>query len=314
MRHPKTRKQKLILALDSHRISAFELCPMKDKYENVEQLTPRAVSTAFKKGANVHKVLEHYWRGKQYQKRFGLTDTQCIQLGQNVLRRHFSKLYAAASTKKEQALVQEEWQFHLSKYMEYVSVHQKQKWEVLGTEVGFSVVLYEDPDVIFILEGRIDMIIRNQARPASWVDFKTQSREYKLYKNANQFCAYSWVLSQQFGIHNGAYGFLDYYGLQKSKEGTEAFVTDSVFYTPEYLAEWRREKIQTYRHILACRLSNSFEKRRTACDFGKFGWCPYIRLCDNDTAPREVQASLRKIYYKQEKPWSPWESSFRILK
>jgi hypothetical protein len=283
-------KDRLVLALDSHALTYFQTCNKMYYLSQAEKLVQIRSRRAFEIGTMVHDIMHRVTRAKLNRREFN--SIQLLEIGYKVIRR----------AAKAGLLNAEQMVFHSVKYTQYVSWMQAQErfYKPLGNEVGFSKVLYEDSDVIFAYEGRIDLILR--VEPAgfnAWADYKTQGREYSLYKNRNQFLGYSWAVGTNMG-------FLIYYGLQKEKE--EPFRLDPVFHHPDLIKQWVEDTTKSFRKIISLIPfgEDAFERNRSACDSGKFGNCQFLPICDNAWAGSRVNGAIRKGFFK-ESNWTPWD-------
>lgn len=295
-------RKRLVLTLDSHLLSYYQCCPRKFWLIFAEHLNPRKITQAYEVGTLIHEMLRRVDRAK-LQKRRRFTDAQLMEIGFRTIRRSKALLNGSQRDSKEH---RETVLFHISQFVNFYAWNKAQErfYQPVGYEVGFSKILYEDSDVLFIYEGRIDKIIKvvNPDDPRSgflsWVDYKSQSRDYALYPNRNQFLGYSWALDTNIG-------FINYYGLQKEKKDPHKYKT--VFHHPELINQWRAETIATYREILA-KLSfgeNEFKRNRYGCDSGKFGFCQFTALCDNAWTDSKITDGLTKINFEK-REWKPW--------
>lgn len=280
--------------MDSQLLHAYGGCQRKYWLTAAEHLvalepyrtrsgTPLAKNT----GSLVHDIMHRVNRAKVW--RHKLSDTNLLKIG-------FKRLA------KEKELTPEERLFLSQKWVQFYAWDKIQgaHYKPLGTEVGFSKVLYSDEDTIFVYEGRIDLIVLAETLKApSWVDYKTQGRDSSIYKNRNQFLGYSWALDTNIG-------FILVFGLQKEKEKPFAYKT--VYHSDSLKAQWKEETIATFREVLTKSLYGKFQFKlcRSHCDEGMYGWCKFLKICDNLNAPQDVQNGIRRIFYK-EKEWKPWE-------
>lgn len=296
--------QRIVLALDSHLLSYFQACPMKFWLIYAEHLRTKKEKKAYDIGTLIHEALRRVNRAKLH-KRFKFTDVQLLEIGYRCLRRSKVLWIFNGNGRKDEAKSKENLLFHISKFTEFYAWRKGQErfFRPVGREVGFSKILYEDKYVIFIYEGRIDEIIRveNETKRnsfLSWVDYKTQSRDYSIYTNRNQFIGYSWAIGTNMG-------FICYYGLQKEKQDPHKYKT--IFHSSGLIRQWRRDTIHTYREIVA-RVPfgiKEFPRCRHACDASAFGTCQFVPLCDNEWAGCEVQNGIKRQLYKIEE-WKPW--------
>lgn len=297
-------KSRLVLAMDSQAVQAAQRCKREYYLGHVDHLMrirnykrldgePIAVNT----GQLIHTIMNQVNRLKIAKarnrfKNYAVGDMQLLESGYRVIKR----------TKE---LNDEQRQFHVVKFTQFYAWDKinGRFFKPLGTEVGFSKIIYEDRDVVFLYEGRMDLVMRAELDDKrlmfdTWLDYKSSGRDTAMYSNRNQFLGYSWAMNTNMG-------FVLSYGLQKEKK--DPFKYKAVYHADALLADWRSNTIDTFKFVFShVELGrNFFPKTRGACDGREFGWCPFITLCDNEHAPLEVQAGLRKTFYK-ERVWSPW--------
>ena len=307
----KKNPNRIILTLDSHALTYSEQCLKKYYFNQVENLhllkiewpkLEKGKFTSVKKqgakelGTFIHDIIMRVNRlrlrvikGKVPFK-FLVTDSTIINLG-----------FKHISRRKE--FSQDDKIFHQTKFMEFYSmIKTTHGWLTpLGYETGFSKILYEDNDVCFIYEGRVDFIgeSANWDTPI-WVDYKTQSRESPLYENTNQFLGYSWAVGTNLG-------FIQYYGLQKDRRKEEAFRLKTIFHPQHLIEQWKKETIHQFRKVagLIPFGEKGFDRNRSHCVGDLYGPCMYVKICDNASALPEVLNGIKQTFYKIEK-WSPW--------
>jgi hypothetical protein len=297
---------RVILSMDSQTLNKAGTCKKKYWYSAVEHLKPRSKKKAYELGSFIHDMLYRMnrlsLRSRDGKVPFGynVTDAVLMKIGIKRISVATKLKFFSTDSKENQELSM----FHMTKLLEYLSQDKKnQTWmKPMGAEVGFTKVLYEDNTVCFIYEGRIDFIARIEpAGYNSWVDYKSQSREYAIYPNNNQFIGYSWVLNTNMG-------FIYYYGLQKTSEKEKAFRIEPLSFPQPLIEQWKKDTIKTFRDIVA-RLpfgEEAFERNRSACASGGFGGvCQYAKICDNAYAPKEVLEGIKRTFYKIEE-WHPW--------
>lgn len=314
---------RIILAMDSHALAYAQICKKKFWLGHVEHLRSNKVKmvwdkeakrfypedkfNAFGLGTFIHSILEHVNRlklrgvtGRHVPFNYPVTDATLMKIGMKRIAR--CKSFDADAKL-----------FHTSKWVECYSILKRQEsyLKPLGAEVGFSKVIYEDSDVCFLYEGRIDYIARNEPSGLlSWVDYKTQSKEYVLYENPNQFIGYSWVLGTNLG-------YVQYYGLQSGskdaskaqieREREKAFRLEPIYHPPGLIDQWRTETIQTFREIAGLLPFGelAFRRTRAACTSGFSGTCQFTHVCDNAWAGSEILNGIKRLRYKSEE-WHPW--------
>lgn len=299
-------KDRVVLSADSQALQSFQVCNKQYWYGQAEHLVPIGTKRAYEIGSMVHDIMHRITRAR-IRRPGKWTANDFLRIGYKRLgiARKLGLFKPAPSKSGKEAKPEKEediFLFHTVRFTEFIAWMQNQErfYQPIGTEVGFSKVLYEDADVVFVYEGRIDVVLR--VEPAgfrTWGDYKTQGREYQLYNNRNQFLGYSWALGSNIG-------YIIYYGLQKEKE--EVFKFTPIYHAPGLIAQWRSDTIETFRRIMSIAPfgEEAFRRNRAGCDAGKFGLCSFTKLCDNAWAQPQVMAGLKRIHYR-ESEWTPWK-------
>jgi len=101
-----------------------------------------------------------------------------------------------------------------------------------GVEVGFSTVIYEDDQFVFVIEGRIDLITTDNCI----VDHKTQSRWANLYMRKVQFVTYAMATGLSHVIAN--------YIMLTKEVNAQTFRTDLVSFSKAELEYWKNYLIE----------------------------------------------------------------------
>lgn len=304
---------RIVLACDSQALHAFEACNKKYWLGQAEHLVPLHSKRAYEIGNMVHDIMHRVTLAK-LRRPGKFTNIDLLKIGYKRIDKARKMGLFKPPTKTKRGRSEEEkeddiYLFHVTRFTQFLAWLDAQDkfYKPLGTEIGFSKVLYENMDVVFVYEGRIDLILR--VEPAgfrTWADYKSQSREYSIYANRNQFLGYSWALDSNIG-------YIIYYGLQKDEQDAKGKKGDLFRYSPIYhnpllVEQWRQDTIKAFRKIitLAPFGESAFERNRASCDAGKFGLCPFTILCDNAWAQPEVQKGLRRNFFK-ESEWTPWK-------
>lgn len=311
-RNRRLGKDRIVLAADSQALQAFESCDKKYYLGQVSHLVPIRSKKAYEIGNMIHDIMHRLTRAK-LRRPGKFTSMHLLKIGyKRIDLARKAGLFVDKKAKKADTRAkneQETYLFHITRFTQFMAWLEQQDrfYKPLGTEAGFSKVLYENMDVLFVYEGRIDLVL--QVEPAgfrTWADYKSQSRDYVLYPNRNQFLGYSWALGSNIG-------YIVYYGLQQDTEDTKLKANDlfkytPIYHNPELIKQWREDTIMYFRKILTQIPfgESAFPRNRASCDAGKFGLCPYTVLCDNAWAPKPVQQGLRRIHFK-ESEWKAWK-------
>ena len=183
-----------------------------------------------------------------------------------------------------------------SKFLTYTNWYQNDGWRPIKAEIGFSKVLYESRDYLFIYEGRIDLLVEF-ARDLMWVDHKTQGRKEDLVHERNQFLGYGFATGQTLGIIN-------YLGWQTSLPINECFRRTPVSLSQSLIDEWKEMTIQWYFEILRWEANGIYLKNRHSCS-GRYGNCSFIDLC-KQTSKNRIETLIQRDFEVRKK-WTAWE-------
>src|SRR5205085_2807486 len=105
-----------------------------------------------------------------------------------------------------------------------------------SVEVGFSDLLYEDSEHLFVLEGKIDLL-GTIDQTKILVDHKFQERSHNLYEKSVQFRNYSMVAGRQLLIINY---------IRMAPSATKPFERVLVSFTTDEHRWWRKELVKIY--------------------------------------------------------------------
>jgi hypothetical protein len=191
----------------------------------------------------------------------------------------------------------------LNRLREYFFTYQNNDFQVETpdhVEVGFSEVIHEDTDNLFVLEGRIDLLANLQGIECV-VDHKFQMRRHQLYPKSVQFRNYALVAKKLLFIVN-------YIRLTKSVD-KDTLVRELVNFTVPELLAWKLKLIDIFHRIKrAKQLGDSGgqpEQNFGACP-GRFNYsCYFTHLCEE---PNKEIAGFKEqqLYRINQTPWRPW--------
>jgi hypothetical protein len=271
---------KITIILDSHQLSAYQKCPRLFNYETVQQRGTSRQKEAFTKGKWIHNVLETYYNGRIDK----LSIEQCVINALAILAGECGEL-----TKEQRQLI-------APRLIQYFAYYKDETWNPLKTELGFSILLYEDDLHLFVYEGKIDLIFEVQ-RTKMFADHKSQSWQQNLPQDSNQFLGYSWATELYTGVIN-------FINLSASKQPKDAFRREICNYTPQLIQEWKEGVIETCLQMASHIRESRFPKRRSGC-LGTYGLCDFINVCKQTSHFVEKGMLERDFIIKE--PWSPWE-------
>lgn len=156
--------------------------------------------------------------------------------------------------------------------LNYMEHYRDETWKPIQVEKGFSRVLYEDNENLFIYEGRPDFYGTNLQLDYEFVsDHKVQFRAYDIYPYANQPFGYLWAL----GVREFVYNYLKI--LSKSFEFRRVPIT----FEQKLIDNWRSETIEWY-----FKVKDAIQKKRFLKSFqcsDVYGTCEYHSICECTT-------------------------------
>lgn len=301
---------KTIIELDSSKIKLFLECPEKYNLAYEQNLRKTWITPRFKKdyssqGTYVHALFDVFYnfRALNPSKNSFEHYTASIELFKKM--KFAVKLGLDADFEK---LVRERFlQYTIQNSMgDYAPIVRN---GIPATEVKFSVKLYEDDNVIFVLIGRIDLLCtigEPHQHLKAFIDHKTQERKSTVYEWKPQTLCYA--LATGFN-----YGGFNYFGLQKEFKTDETLHRDFFF-----IPDWKIESWKTY--IIENVFWKIAMRRIDQMQFGKqYAWhqnlfacggpdekrtCEYAAICNENNPER--QAIIKKYHFEPVTPWSPW--------
>lgn len=284
---------KQILALDSSQISTLIHCPFRWYLAYHKRLQKRHLKTdAWDRGTILHFLLQTF-------------NNQIW--GNNSIEGAVKYTFCQLKAQTIPAAIKEEIPFLRQRFLEYTahweipqvaSVKDTEGANKPATEVGFSEIIYEDDEVIFILEGRIDLIL-HMGDKQIWRDYKTQSRKSELYPLSTQFRNYCFI--------TGLPGQIDYIGLQDKINPDTFRRSHLITLTEGQKAQWLKYLKTIYYSVLSYKNTPTQPPQYlgTACE-GNYGIpCQFTKVCE-ETNPR-IQEGVIQIEYEVREKWEPWK-------
>ena len=162
-------------------------------------------------------------------------------------------------------------------------------------EQGFSYKLFESPEYLFVLEGKIDLIAEAGGQDL-YVDHKFQFRERELYKKSIQFRNYALATGLDLGIIN--------YIRMTKDIGPKTFVRQPISFSALERRLWKQQLIGIYIELAKKIQRGELIQNFGACG-GKFGYeCEFTPICEewNPDTKRAVKARD----FTKRKEWKPW--------
>jgi hypothetical protein len=170
----------------------------------------------------------------------------------------------------------------------YNSQYANDGWIPLAVEKGFSKVLYEDDENLFVYEGRPDLIALDGTGKRLAVDHKTRGTSHNIYEHNNQVFGYLWAGQATTFVYN-------YLTLTKVPKFDRA----PFEFTAAQIESWVANTIGWYRQMKRDIQSQDFLKSFN-CQ-GKYGVCDFALVCEQ---PKEnvklhiLQSNFKKRNYR----------------
>lgn len=321
---------RITLVLDSSQITAFLECERKWKLQYDELLTSsNIVREDMAMGTYGHKLLEIYYKSLANGSK--ITDAVSNALSSPIDTPHQmdeNNIYCTVCdslvtigpcsrfplSNENRAKVRDRFNDYWMTYSKndiipargnakhqitFTNGYPKDSWiEEPLVEQGFSYVILDSPDYLFVVEGRVDLI-GDWCGRTCFMDHKFQSRERELYDHSIQFRNYSLATGIPFGVIN-------YVRLHKSISSS-TLERQLIWLTPLERESWLIELINIYKEIARCMSRGEWFKRRSSCD-GKFGYkCEFTRICDEPLI--EISNNLKQQSYVKREKWLPWREN-----
>jgi len=263
------------LVMSSGKFGEAGLCPRLFLFSAINEYEPIQKSDYLESGDLFHRMLESHYKEKIDGRKPGLQEI--VTAGRNAAARDLD-------------LKAEEVEETIKLYTEYHSHYQYETWIPLHVEEPFIKVLYEDPEIRIIVEGKIDLIAQSDiGKEQLIVDHKKTSRENKQYDRDNQKLIYCWATGINDFVINSC-------GTQKSKKADDRFKRSYFTYSPYQIQEWVDNSVELAFEVLDRIEKKKFPGRYTAC-ITKFGYqCNFYNVCN---APPELWQHKLQTEFKK---------------
>ena len=290
---------KRTIILDSTQISDFLTCPMLWHLRHEEHLASKhGQSEPIRAGSFGHILLEHYYKNT-------VTQTSKAEAARLAIAH-------ANSVAVEFNLQTDLYKLIINRFNMYWM-----RWSALRditpnaddsgplVERGFSYLLHEDQDIIFVLEGKIDVIGQYAGQPV-FMDHKFQFRRRDLFRKRIQFRNYALVTGLTTGVIN-------YIRLTKEISDT-TFSRDVVTLMANEHEWWKSELINIFTQVALARGFGDYLRNWDSCE-GKFGYpCDFttsdgrLGICESMHDEQLVKYIKENQYItiQESERWKPW--------
>lgn len=293
---------KITLALSTTQISEAFKCPhawalgFRENLEKADKIT-----TALDEGSLFHGIFELYYSLRAFEPNRSL-----FEHGKAVV-----EIFSDNRIYTHYGVDEKRWQFLAARFTQYLCRYSQSDFIPItsnhapAVEVGFSKVLFEDSKYLFVVESRLDLIVR-LSNELLWVDHKTQQQVGNLYKYSPQFLTYAWATGFDRGIIN-------YVRTHTAYDDKTTLVKDLITFPKWLVNEWEQALLELF-YKLAYVLdkhgvdanSEEFKRERASCG-GAFGKtpCQFINVCE--THDLSMRNNIKQFNFMKKAPRRSWE-------
>ncbi len=289
---------KRTLSVDSTILSTVQSCARKALYNFVMHVQPNEKAQALEKGSLMHAMLEIY---------YGLLGNCGNREKSDVWQPILAEGMTPPDTRNKDDIIRyavtcghflagktdlpfEEAEEAIYQFTEYAQYFYNDEWKPLAVEEVGSRILYEDENVRFIYNFKIDLIAQKGNLIAPF-DHKTGNRRQNPTSLSNQFIGYSFGIDSQHVIVNKI-------GFQKTLKPNERFNRYILTIDKDRVEEWVDNSIYWCFVLLNYIDTNTWPMNLTSCD--KYSGCIYSTLCESNPQSRNWKIERD---YTIGKPW-----------
>src|SRR5579859_1091334 len=228
---------KKIISIDATTLNSFQMCEGHFYYRHILDRAESVKRDFFEKGDLIHQMLKSYYRiyrARDKWKKEYTHDDVVKMVGK------YGMFYSQALSIDTDTCAR-----IIHTFTEYANFW-KGSWVPLFVEEVASKVIYEDENYIFIMVGKIDLIVEERQLPQGKliVDHKSSERNTKLSELSNQFMCYSWML----GIMHVT---INRIGLQKTLKPEEKYVRIPLCYSPDKINWWVDNTVEWIKRLIS---------------------------------------------------------------
>ena len=252
---------KQTLILNSHSLSNFQQCEARHLFADKICLEPLISKKVFDEGTMIHAWLRIYYYNK---KKFSISRNKCLAnpiMWINGAKKHWG--------------IEPNRAFELYRILiSYQSNYKNETWQTIGTEVGFSKILYEDDQYLFIYEGKMDWL-GYSGTDKIVVDHKSRNGKYQIYEFNNQCRGYLWATGANKFVYN-----------MITMTNIPSFERIAYSFSDSQIETWKNDTIEWYKRVAQANANKNFV-RSWNCS-SKYGVCEFHSLCENPEPERQL--------------------------
>lgn len=183
------------------------------------------------------------------------------------------------------------WSWVIKTMQEYFDFYKNDSYIVIAAEEVKGRIIYEDDDIRVLWKAKFDEIMDTENGLLSR-DHKTAKQRKTTLDMSNQFMGQCTLLNTRRVQINKI-------GWQKSLKSEEKFERVTLSYSADRLTEWAFDVVPYYaRMLLAYTKAGVFPPNFTHCE-NKFGWCDYVKICQDDRNLRGLEYQLDFVKGKE---------------
>lgn len=267
---------KVIIALDSQKLSSIMECARKHNWYHNEHLRLHNKAESLERGDLTHQLLREYYA-------YLITDYDKQKAYDNAIQ----ILHERAS---ETDLSLDDVYLVGDTFKQYHEFYRADSWIPIAVEQSFSETLFDSPELTVLYEGIIDLVINHKDLGYIPVDHKTYKSRQRYFEVTNQFVGYAWAVGCTH-LYRNDIGFV-------KKE--DKFFRDLLSFHEDVIEDWREQALHWANMYLYYTKHGVWPANFTSCD--KFGGCMFQALC---RATPDVRNWKKTIEYEVGEAWDP---------
>jgi len=272
--------EKRIIRISPSGLGRIQTCFRASHYNRVLGYEPAGLETyePFVKGTLIHSSLEAYYRAViQKEPR-----SNCVKAAVETIRSESEKTSLSSENKAHL----------LNTIIEYLAYYANDTYEPVGVEDPFSYELFEDENLVILLEGKIDLRmqrIQGEETVPFIFDHKSRGRDTTPQFLNNQYMAYALATNTPNVVDNQI-------GLQTSLKSKDKYKRRILTYSPEQLEEFAEIAISWVLLFDASVQRNQFLPNYTHCY-----QCDFSQVCESSKEFRLEK--LERFFVKRSKDY-----------
>lgn len=248
-----------ILKVSPSKLNLIQACSRASNYSALLGYVQQRKPTYMIKGEVAHKGLEHFYSGLMK----GGDKSSLINESIQLIRDEIAQTQIEVQEGEDMVLTMKD----------YFAYYPDDHLEILEVEKAFCVPLFENDELMVLIEGKIDLVAKHKTFDRNLViDHKTGEQFSPPSMLDNQFAAYSLVSNTPDFMENK----IVWGRPKKSKfDPSTKFHRTLIQYTPEFLEDWRQN---TLYWIL--KFDEEIKQDYFPANFKSCRFCQFKKVCE----------------------------------